>query len=63
MVDANADGPTVANVCNEDLRAKRKCAMSSSKSVWKRHFATGGAAAAIEGRDPNFSVHGPERQY
>jgi hypothetical protein len=32
--------------------------MSSSKSVRTRHFATGGATAAIEGRDPSFSVHG-----
>jgi hypothetical protein len=34
--------------------------MSSSKSVRTRLFATGGATAAIEGRDPSFSVHGPE---
>jgi hypothetical protein len=36
--------------------------MSSGKSVRTRHFAIGGATAAIEGRDPSFSVHGPERQ-
>jgi hypothetical protein len=63
IVDANEDGPTVANACNEDLRTKRQCAMNGSKSVRTRRFATGDATAAIEGRDPSFSVHGHERQY
>jgi hypothetical protein len=63
IVDAHEDGPTVANVCNEDLRAKWQCAMSSSKSFRTRYFAAGGATAAIEGRDPSFSVHRPGRQY
>ena len=63
IVEANEDGPTVAHVCNEDLRTKRQGAMSSSKSVRTRHFATGGTTAPSKAAIPVSACHEPERQH
>jgi|SRR5271165_5626746 len=55
--DADDYSFAVANVSHQDLRTKRQCPMSSSKSGRAGYFPTCGAPAAIECGKTAFSVN------